>query len=147
MQKKLLCLFVLLAVLFVGCGSTVHADMGLAQILPDRLEVVSVSHPADFHRTITDQASVEALYEALYALPKIQPPSLRPHQGPGPVSFGYRLQFFAQQRLLKQVVLQTISFHGLELAPHDYRQVTDNFWSLFAQTVHEPKEKLFSPAP
>jgi len=140
MKRNILLVFALLSILLVGCGTIANAASGQTNTatLPDTLEVVSLSGPTTLHKTITDQASVQSLYEKLYALPRIHPSPLLTHGGPGPVSFGYQLQFFAQHRLLKQVVLQTISFHGLTLAPNDYRQVTDQFWSTFAQTIHEP---------
>jgi hypothetical protein len=55
----------------------------------------------------------------------------------------YQLQFFAHHHLLKQVEIQTISFYGFALAPHDYRQVTDQLWSALAQTLHVSKDTFF----
>ena len=145
MKKKFLLLCVLLVILLVGCGTATHADTKSTTkstrtvTLPDTLEVVSLC--GSFEKTITDQASVHSFYNAMYALPhvrEIDPKWL----GVGPQTCGYHLQFFVHHRLLEQVNLLTISLNGLELAPHDHRMLTDQFWSLFAQTVHEPLDKL-----
>jgi len=146
MLKKSLPLFFLLSILLTACGTIAQAATTSTQTatLPDTLEVTSLSRPTAFHKTITDPASVQALYKALYALPHIQPTTLS-HTGPGPVSFAYQLQFFSHHRLLKQVVLQTISFHGFALAPHDYRQTTPQFWSTLAHTLQVPENTLFQP--
>jgi hypothetical protein len=146
MIRKSLPLFFLLSILLTACGTIAHASTTSTQTatLPDTLEVISLSRPTSLHKTITNPASAQTLYKALYALPHIQPTTL-PHEGPGPVSFAYQLQFFAHHRLLKQVVLQTISFHGFALAPHDYRQTTTQFWSTLAQTLQVPRDTLLQP--
>lgn len=146
MIRKLLPLLVLLSILLTACGTIAQAATTSAQTtpLPDTLEVTSFSRPTAFHKTITDPTSVQALYKALYALPHIQPTTF-PYEGLGPVAFAYQLQFFSQHRLLKQVVLQTFSFHGFALAPHDYRQTTSQFWSTLAQTLQVPKDTFFQP--
>jgi hypothetical protein len=143
MLRKSLPLFVLLSILLTACGTIAQA--ATTSTLPDTLAVTSLSRPTAFHKTITNSASVQALYKALYALPHIQPTTL-PHEGPGPVSFAYQLQFFSHHRLLKQIVLQTISFHGFALAPHDYRQATSQFWSTLAQALQVSRGTLFQPA-
>jgi hypothetical protein len=147
MIRKSLPLFFLLSILLTACGTMAHAASNSTQTntLPDTLEVTSLSRPTAFHKTITDPTSVQNLYKSLYALPHAPQPTTLPHTGPGPVSFAYRLQFFAHSHLLKQVVLQTISFHGLALAPHDYRQVTAQFWSTLAQTLQVPRDTFFQP--
>jgi hypothetical protein len=146
MIRKSLPLFFLLSILLTACGTIAHASTTSTQTatLPDTLEVISLSRPTAFHKTITNPASVQTLYKALYTLPHIQPTTL-PHAGPGPVSFAYQLQFFAHHRLLKQVVIQTISLHGFALAPHDYRQTTTQFWSTLAQTLQVPRDTLLQP--
>lgn len=146
MIRKSLPLLALLSILLTGCGTIAHASTTSTQttILPDTLEVISLSRPTAFHKTITDPTSVQTLYKALYSLPHIQPTTL-PHTGPGPVTSAYRLQFFVHHHLLTQVVLQTISFHGFALAPHDYRQATPQFWSTLAQTLQVPRDTFFQP--
>ena len=146
MIRKSLPLLILLSILLTACGTSAHAATTSTQIvtLPDTLEVISLSRPTAFHKTITDPASVQALYNALYALPRVQTTTL-PHVAPGPVSFSYQLQFFSHHHLLKQVVLQTISFHGFALAPNDYRQATPQFWSTLAQALQVPRNTLFLP--
>jgi hypothetical protein len=146
MIRKSWPLLVLVVIFLTACGSSAYASTAALQPSgqPDTLEVINLSRPAALHKTITNPTSVQAVYKALYALPHIQPATVL-HEGPGPVSFAYRLQFFAQHHLLKQVVIQTISFHGFALAPHDYRQTTAQFWSTLAQALQIPDNALFQP--
>jgi len=142
MSRKLLVSFALLAILcvgLVGISNIARANALSTQqtTLPDTL--VWLSPLGQVEATITDQASVQALYEEFYALPHVTShPSPLLHMGIGPETYRYTLQFFANHNLLKQVYVQTISFngHGIELAPNDYRQATPHFWTVFEQTFH-----------
>lgn len=142
MSRRLLVSFALLAILCVGCIGVVGVTRAnAAQVtqqttLPDTL--VWLGPFAHVEATITDKANVQALYEAFYGLPHVKPlsPSQLAHMGLGPETYRYTLQFFANHHLLKQVDVQVISFNGIELAPNDYRQATQHFWTVFAQTFH-----------
>jgi hypothetical protein len=145
MSRRLLVSFALLAILCVGCVGFIgvvgitHANAAqLTQqtTLPDTL--VWLGPFAHVEATITDKAAVQALYEALYGLPHMTPlsPSQLARMGIGPATYRYTLQFFANHHLLKQVDVQAISFNGIELAPNDYRQATQHFWTVFEQTFH-----------
>jgi len=122
--------------LLTSCG-TAFATTTASSPRPTTLQVERVTHTinvfAPFSRTSTDAQSVQSLYDAALALPKVTTTGV--HSCPADVGLVYHLRFLQNRSLVRQMDLQPSGCASLLVDKNDARPLSKTFIESFTQTV------------
>ena len=105
---------------------------------PDRMHMLRVCTLAKtkcmpFETSVTDPTSLNQLYQAIQALPKI--PANAVMHCPLDNGIRYHLDFFQGGNILSQVILDASGCRALHLTTTDTRQTNAAFWALLAREI------------
>ena len=140
----------LLLLVVAGCGPAATArETSSVSVPPTALHVVRApgipqDHIPPFARSVTTVTSVQRLYQAMYALPRI--PKLLPGEAiacPADYGLEYYLTFLAGSKVIERADMYASGCVGIAVSATDVRRPNDAFWALFAQTLGITQDELF----
>jgi hypothetical protein len=150
MKRRHIIFLILSLLLFTGCVSVqATSPSGAGKITSLQIFRVNLlpenRYPTFPPLTITDQHSIQHLYDAAYALPG---PRLshdgRPLVVSCPLDRGleYHLRFYNESSILQEMILRPNGCPSISVEKNDGRTVTDSFMHLFEQVTGLSEAKL-----
>ncbi len=138
-----ICALCSLMLLLISCGTTWSGSSGPEKhlLIVTRTTAVSHNHFPSFNKQIDDLASVTHLYNVIQSLP----PMHKGYACPADNGLQYQLAFSLPSVSEQQWTLAGSGCRQIRLNQSHSFLTTDEFWSLFAQTLGISESDLFPP--